>query len=758
MKANLKGLGGIKGLLLLHGEKIAMALVALLALWFIYSSLSLPEMAPGQATNLQQQITQTNSKVEQSQWPESPDSPGWEDVRRAEPMVKEGGINVDPDHYAISREGYNRPVVAPTVYRTDPLLLNVFEPRATGGSGPLAFIDEAVRRKRQLEEAEKQQEAERKAREEAERMQREQQDGQGYGGEGGRGYGGGRGEEGGYGDMAMVDPDHPKRRMIEGLTRQAGVPLQGDERVEQAYWAMVVAKVPIREQKKLYEDAFRDAKGGFDPVRDFPRYVGYLVERSEVVRGKPLEWKSVPVYDGQRKSLLSKPLAPNVNIYSMPKLYQVAAQNWAGQITDVVDERYLDFILTFPLPPLAGRDWGEEATHRDIPLAVDTPALEMEVEPLPEQVPGQTPEDLGSFSSTGDPSQQFGIGQGGYEGMRGGYGGDRGMMGGYRGGYGGGEEGYGRRGGGEYGGRGGYGMGGYGRGGYGMGGYSRGGYGDEGGRGGYGGGGVSRSTAQQTDVVKGVDFWLLRFIDFSVEPGKKYKYRVKLALADPNAGLPDYVLAPAVQDRQSKEWKEVLAKATDPKKATRPNHRVVEEWSEPTPTVGIPLTGSVKLAGTKLPANENYNDEPTAKLLIESFDIDASGSAIQAAELKDLRRGYVANMVTRDQKYLGPDGRWIDVLDSFKFHTGITVLDMDGGEPLPGKDNTAPSRVLLMGPAGQLYIRNELEDKPAADLHEYLMDQYDKAIRGESTYPGRGGYGEEGGMRGGYGGYGGRGN
>ena len=28
--------------------------------------------------------------------------------------------------------------------------------------------------------------------------------------------------------------------------------------------------------------------------------------------------------------------------------------------------------------------------------------------------------------------------------------------------------------------------------------------------------------------------WLLRFFDFSVEPGKKYKYRVRLVMLDPN--------------------------------------------------------------------------------------------------------------------------------------------------------------------------------------------------------------------------------
>jgi hypothetical protein len=249
----------------------------------------------------------------------------------------------------------------------------------------------------------------------------------------------------------------------------------------------------------------------------------------------------------------------------------------------------------------------------------------------------------------------------------------------------------------------------------------------------------------KTTVVKGVDFWLLRFIDFSVQPGKRYRYRVRLALADPNANLPSEFLDGAVQDRQSKEWQAVKAANTDPKKPpTRPSHRWVEEWSEPTPVVGIPLAGGVKLAEAKLPAADNVNDEPAVTLLVESFNLDENQNAIHAAEELEMRRGYVANKTTRNQKYVGPDGRWIDEVESFTFRTGITVLDMDGGEQLPGKDNTAPARVLLMGPAGEMYVRNEVEDKPDVDIHRSIMEADKKRARGENAYPG-GGYGREGG-------------
>ena len=174
------------------------------------------------------------------------------------------------------------------------------------------------------------------------------------------------------------------------------------------------------------------------------------------------------------------------------------------------------------------------------------------------------------------------------------------------------------------------------------------------------------------------------------------------------------MLAPSVLDRKD-----------------RKDHRFVEEWSEPTPTVGIPLAGSVRLAKVKLPAEGNFNDEPSATLLVESFDVDAGNNAIQAAkEVDNLRRGYVANLTARRQEYLLPDGRWIDEVESFKFHTGITVLDVAGGESM-GRE-TLPAKVLLMGPAGELYVRNELDDKQAVDYHKAVFDKKNQGIRAKA--------------------------
>ena len=81
----------------------------------------------------------------------------------------------------------------------------------------------------------------------------------------------------------------------------------------------------------------------------------------------------------------------------------------------------------------------------------------------------------------------------------------------------------------------------------------------------------------------------------------------------------------------------------------------------------------------------------------------------------------------------------IDQVESFKFHTGITVLDVAGGESM-GRE-TLPAKVLLMGPAGELYVRNELEDKQAVEYHKAVFDKKNQGMPGEGGYPGRGGYG-----------------
>ena len=221
-------------------------------------------------------------------------------------------------------------------------------------------------------------------------------------------------------------------------------------------------------------------------------------------------------------------------------------------------------------------------------------------------------------------------------------------------------------------------------------------------------------------LPKGVDYYLLRFFDYTVEPGKKYKYRVQLVMADPNYDMLASTLSPAVLDRQAK-----AAKANNGQKS---NFRVSETWSDPSPTVGIPLhRGSVRLADVKVPPADKFNDEPA----IECRS-NRSTSTRRAMPFKppltrktiiaDMSRTWsrrISNILVRDTSTFNP---------KFKFLTGMTVLDVAGGTKM-GKD-TVPGRILLMGPSGEMYIRNEIDDKPFVEYHHLLFEKSNDRRRG----------------------------
>lgn len=717
MATNLKGKGRFVSILLLHGEKIAIGVVAVVALWFIYRSFNLPRLGSDfQADRLQNEISQTSSAIKNFTWDRAvTDNP--DKVKKAQTITAKGDMSVPIDAYVPSDAkgspilAFDVPVVAPLILRRDPLMLSAVDVRATGGSGLLAFVDEEIRKKQVLRLAEQEKEAQRKAIEKQKKDEKKAKEGGAPGGKR-------RGAEGpGEGANEPIDPAHPKRHLVQGYGGRPGNALQGGERIERAYWACVVAKVPIREQLKLYQDALEKARGA-DPTRDFPSYIGFYVERAEVLPGKDLVWSAVPLYDGQRQSVaLNKPLTmPPTHAIAekaFQKLVAAAGLFWAGGIpSDVVDSRYTEFPLTLPLPPLVGREWGAEATHPDIPWGPYTPPLETDTPQAAAENVQQPAANGGEFGPANPAQAQgpgvnpgFGAGRGPGEFAGRGFGGSMGPEGGP-----------GRMGPGMVPGAGRYGPG-----------------GPEGGgpgafRGGAGGG---QAASQHTALQKGVDYYLLRFFDFSVEPGKKYKYHVKLVIQDPNFGMDQKILDPAVLDRQAKEAQ--TAKAANKEKP----FFIVGKWSDPSPAVGIPMAGNVRLAETKIPPPEKVNDEPVVKLLVEAFDVDDNGVPIQGSKKMDFRRGYVANTIG-DANYQ-PDPTMADIQPNFKFFTGMTLLDVDGGAKL-GKDMTYPARILLMGPAGELYIRNDIDDKPYVDsYHKIFEENTDKRSLGPEGPPGSAG-------------------
>lgn len=189
-----------------------------------------------------------------------------------------------------------------------------------------------------------------------------------------------------------------------------------------------------------------------------------------------------------------------------------------------------------------------------------------------------------------------------------------------------------------------------------------------------------------TTVAKqdSIERQLLRFFDFSVQPGHVYQYRVRLALYNPNYSAPPYYLA-------------------DPKLAADPE--IFTEWSQPTAAALVPA-GNELLAGGVEPA------EPKANVLVRHFD---SAQAITAVHVFQMSRGSTANAdgvetsapyLQIDSKAPRPPRTKVDI------KTDATMVDLVGGGPLVGgpEGTKAPARILVMDSHGDLAMLSQAAD------------------------------------------------
>jgi hypothetical protein len=236
-----------------------------------------------------------------------------------------------------------------------------------------------------------------------------------------------------------------------------------------------------------------------------------------------------------------------------------------------------------------------------------------------------------------------------------------------------------------------------------------------------------------------VEFKLLRFIDMDpqLRPGRKYRYRVQLILNDVNHNQRKHHLAPEVVDAREAS-------------AERKNNGIITtDWSEPTPTVGIPLPGNVLTADVRPGSGARG---PMAEIIVTTID---GQEAFEAITKETLSRGDVANIFKTQLWVLEPSGTARVKKSNYTLETGIAVADMRGGASVRDRtDLNEPAEILLIDPAGQLYVRRELDDETDVKMYNFLLEIDKKKpedVAGQAP-----GYG--GGYGGGYGRGGGRGN
>jgi hypothetical protein len=179
---------------------------------------------------------------------------------------------------------------------------------------------------------------------------------------------------------------------------------------------------------------------------------------------------------------------------------------------------------------------------------------------------------------------------------------------------------------------------------------------------------------------KDLGFRLFRFFDFSVEPGKRYMYRVCLALRNPN-----YRVKASVLKKAELADKPFLPSA----------------WSEPSPIIPVPRDTHVLVNAVKPPPRPNA--EPTGQITVVKW-LERSG--LEVSHEFPVTRGQVANFLEVSVREAGTP---------VNFVSDTTAIDLRGGEHLGRRTSTltAPGELLLMDSDGSLVVHNECDDSAA---------------------------------------------
>jgi hypothetical protein len=206
-----------------------------------------------------------------------------------------------------------------------------------------------------------------------------------------------------------------------------------------------------------------------------------------------------------------------------------------------------------------------------------------------------------------------------------------------------------------------------------------------------------------TADVMAVEYLLLRFFDFKVEPGKRYSYRVKLLLANPNYKCEvRYLTSPALAEKTF----------------------IDTEWSEPCPPVFVPRDDRLLAGPVKAPTRA-FGAEPVATVTLVKWMAEHGTETSQEFKIV---RGQLANLSSEASALAdgeggeGAGGGLIDDAATTKakkkdkdsgprinFKSDALLLDIRGGAKW-GNQTFEPGELLVLDWDGRLVVRSEIDD------------------------------------------------
>ncbi|MBN1591383.1 MAG: hypothetical protein JW888_17860, partial [Pirellulales bacterium] len=221
---------------------------------------------------------------------------------------------------------------------------------------------------------------------------------------------------------------------------------------------------------------------------------------------------------------------------------------------------------------------------------------------------------------------------------------------------------------------------------------------------------------------------LFRFFDFNVEPGRRYRYRVQIWVKNPNFDVPARYLVKELRDRMNDkdQWKKYL----------------ITEWSESN-VISVPRDD--RLLAVEVTPTRGIDREPVGTIMAIHWDCQKGDEIYD--EFK-VGRGLLANFLEQKipepktdaalpggHDLLGGPGEMgyglgegdlaegnkkgpkkkktpKPKVETIDYLTEMLVLDLRGGERLPGKnrDLTWPGEMLLLDPDGNLVVHSDVGD------------------------------------------------
>ncbi len=205
--------------------------------------------------------------------------------------------------------------------------------------------------------------------------------------------------------------------------------------------------------------------------------------------------------------------------------------------------------------------------------------------------------------------------------------------------------------------------------------------------------------------MQSVPYRLFRYVDFDVQPGHAYQYRVQLVLRNPNYGKDPHILYNADSGKQpyrDTPWSEKSPVASPPVDTRVIADTVVKQKTGDSKGKVLVLEwfGDEKDRGT---------DKPYAIELLKDFELEFGAIANGGRDLKD-----IADAATRMIR----DFKEKDTV----FASNTALLDVHGGLNAKGlSDNTVePAEMLLVqlddkGRPTTLVVTNQARDQQLAD-------------------------------------------